>query len=176
MCRPACDGPVYDQQNLDLVNCTLKKHKYWIICNLNLGNAYASKKLDKSPLFKWLEILRIIFAWFFGIFSTSKNKILLNAKIKENNTKISTTPNTYDESQHNTNASPTAPQLPSLHHNHPLSLVPWNFRNLARTNFTNSRPNYIQSPIHHTVTQQSQRTNNRTPPYHKFSISKQSFF
>ena len=69
---------------------------------------------------------------------------------------MSNTPNTYDESQHNTNASPRAPQLPSLHPNHPLSLVPRNFRILALTNITSSRPNYIQSPIHHIVTQQSQ--------------------
>ena len=33
--------------------------------------------------------------------------------------KISTTLNTYDEYD-NTNASPTAPQLPSLNLNHPL--------------------------------------------------------
>ena len=37
------------------------------------------------------------FAGFFGIFSTSINKILLDAQIKEYNTKLSTTPNTYDE-------------------------------------------------------------------------------
>ena len=49
-----------------------------------------------------------------------------------------------------------APQLPSLHHNHPLSLIPRNFGNLALTNITSSRPNYIQSSIHNIVTQQSQ--------------------
>ena len=47
--------------------------------------------------------------------------------MKEYNTKKKpTTPNTYDESQNKTNASPTAPQLPSLHHSHPLSFVPQN--------------------------------------------------
>ena len=102
------------------------------------------------------NVARIIFAGIFGILSTSINKILLDAQIKECNTKISTTPNAYDESQHNTNASPTAPQLPSLHLNHPLSLVPRNFRNLALTSITSSGPNYIQSPIHDIVTQQSQ--------------------
>ena len=93
---------------------------------------------------------------FFGIFSTSKNKIFLDAQIKGYNTKLSATPNTYDKSQHNTNTLPTAPQLPSLNRNHPLSLVPRNFRNLAPVNIANSRPNHKQSPIHHIVTQQSQ--------------------
>ena len=111
-------------------------------------NTYTSKQTSKRSTY--------IFAGFFGIFSTSINKILLDAQIKEYNTKKSTTPNTYDESQQNTNASPTAPQLPSLNHNHPLYLVPRNFRKLALTNNTKSRPNYIQSPIHHIVTKQPQ--------------------
>ena len=34
-----------------------------------------------------------------------------------------------------------------------------NYRNLALTNPTNLRPNYIQSPIHHVVTQLSQNDN-----------------
>ena len=76
--------------------------------------------------------------------------------MKEYNTKISTTPNTYDESQNNTNTLPTAPQLPSLNRNHPLSLVAQNFRNLALVNIANSRTNHIQSPIQHIVTQQPQ--------------------
>ena len=76
--------------------------------------------------------------------------------MKEYNTKITTTPNTCDESQHHTNTLPTAPQLPCLNRNHPLSLVPRNFRNLALVNIANSRPNHIQSPVHHIVTQQSQ--------------------
>ena len=75
------------------------------------------------------SVPRILFAGFFGIFSTSINKILLDAQMKEYNTKLSITPNTYDESQNNTNTLPTAPQLPSLNRNHPLSLVPRNFRN-----------------------------------------------
>ena len=74
--------------------------------------------------------------------------IVLDAQIKECNTKLSTTPNTYDESHNITNTLPTAPQLPSLNCNHPLPLVPRNFRNLALVNFANSRPNHIQSPIH----------------------------
>ena len=102
------------------------------------------------------SVARILFAGFFGIFSTSINKIHLDAQIKEYNTKISTTPNTYDQSQHHTNTLPTAPQLPSLSRNHSLSLVPRNFRNLALVNKANSRPNQIQSPIHHIITQQSQ--------------------
>ena len=102
------------------------------------------------------SVARIVFAGFFGIFSTSINKILLDAQKKEYNTKLSTTPNKYDESHNNTNTKPTAPQLPSLNRNHPLSLVPQNFRNLALVNIANSRPNHIQSPIQHIVTQQPQ--------------------
>ena len=98
----------------------------------------------------------ILFAGLFGKFSTSINKTLLDAQTKEDNIKISTTPNTYDESQQHTNTLPTAPQLLSLNRNHPLSLVPRNFRNLTLVNIANSRPNHIQSPIHHIVTQQSQ--------------------
>ena len=100
------------------------------------------------------SVARILFAGFFGIFSTSIYKIVLDAQIKESNTKISTTPNTYDESQHHKNTLPTATQLPSLNQNHPLSLVPRNFRNLALVNI--ARPFHIPSPIHHIVTQQSQ--------------------
>ena len=88
----------------------------------------------------------IIFAGFFGFFSTSKNKTLLDAQLKEYITKLSTTPNTYDDSQNNTNTTPTAPQLQSLSHYHPLSLVPRNFRNKALTDFISSRPNYPQNP------------------------------
>ena len=83
----------------------------------------------------------------FGIFSSSINKILLDAQIKEYNTKLSAKNN-------NTNALPTALHLPNLHHNHPLSLVSQNFRNLAITNPLNLRPSHIQSPIQHIVTQQ----------------------
>ena len=56
------------------------------------------------------SVARILFVEFFGIFSSSINKILLDAQKKEYNTKKSTTPNTYEESQNKTNASPTAHQ------------------------------------------------------------------
>ena len=97
------------------------------------------------------SVARILFAGFFGIFSSSINKILLDAHIKEYNTKLSTNPNTYDDSNNNTNALPTAPNLPS---NHPLSLVSRYFQNLAITNPLNLRPSHIKSPIQHIVTQQ----------------------
>ena len=61
-----------------------------------------------------------------------------------------------NHNKHNTNASPPAPQLRKLNLIHPLSLVQQNIRNVALTNFTSSRTNYIQSPIHHIVTHQSQ--------------------
>ena len=102
------------------------------------------------------SVARILFAGVFGIFSTSIKKILLDAQIKEYNTKISTTPNTYDKSQNIEIAIPTAPQLPNLNHNHSLSLVARNFRNLALRNIISSRPSYTQIPVHHIVTQQSQ--------------------
>ena len=120
------------------------------------------------------------YAGFFGIFSASLNKILLDAQIKEYNKKLSTTPNTYDESHNNTKTIPTAPQLTSLNCNHLLSLVPWNFRNLALVNIANSRPNHIQSPNQHIVTQQPQTDKTYEQiieqPHHKFSISEQSIF
>ena len=102
------------------------------------------------------SLARILFAGFFGIFSSSINKILIDAQIKEYNTKLSTNPNTYDDSNNNTNALPTAPHLPNFHHNHPLSLVSRNFRNLAITNPPNLRPSHVQSPIQHIVTQHPQ--------------------
>ena len=88
------------------------------------------------------SVARLLFAGFVGKSSTSINKIFLDAQTKEYNTKLSTTPNTYDESHNNTNPLPTAPQLPSLNHNHPLSLLPQIFRNLALVNIANSRPNH----------------------------------
>ena len=97
------------------------------------------------------SVARILFAEFFGIFSSSINKILLDAQIKEYNTKLSTNLNTYDDSHNKTNALPTARHLPN---NHALSLVSRNFRNLAITNPLNLRPSHIQSPIQHIVTQQ----------------------
>ena len=74
------------------------------------------------------SVARKLFAGVFGIFSTSISKILLDPQIKDYNTKLSIKPNTYDESN-NTNVSPTAPQLPNLNNNHPLSLLSRNFRN-----------------------------------------------
>ena len=56
-------------------------------------------------------------------------------------------------------ALPTAPHLPNLHHNYPLSLDSRNFRNLAITNPPNLRPSQLQSPIQHIVTQHTQIDN-----------------
>ena len=104
------------------------------------------------------SVARILFVGFFGIFSTSINKILLDAQIKEYNTKIATRQNTYDEEHNNADTTPTAPQLPPLPHNHPLSLVPRNFRNLAITH-NNFRPTISQSPIQHIMPHHSQDEN-----------------
>ena len=70
------------------------------------------------------SVAQLLFAGFFVIFSTSMNEIFLDAQIKEYNTKLSTTPETYDDSHNNTN-----PQLQNLNHKLSLSLVPRNFRN-----------------------------------------------
>ena len=98
---------------------------------------------------KKASVARILFAGFFGIFSTSINKSLLPAQIKEYKTKLSTTPNANDESLNDTNTTPTAPHLQNLNHKHPLSLVPRNFRNIALTDLISLRPNYPQSPSQH---------------------------
>ena len=92
------------------------------------------------------SVARILFAGFFGIFSSSINKILLDAQIKEYNTKIATRPDTYYEEHNNIEVTPTAPQLPPLPHSHPLSLVPRNFRNLAITHNPNLDQTYRKVP------------------------------
>ena len=105
------------------------------------------------------SVARILFAGFFGIFSSSINKILQDAQIKENNTKISTRQNTYDEEHNNVDTTPTGPQIPPLPQNHQLSLVPRNFRKLAITNNPNFRPNTTKSPIQYIMTHHSQNDN-----------------
>ena len=60
---------------------------------------------------------------------------------------------------YNVDITPTAPQLPPLPNNHPLSLVPRNFRNLAITHNPNFRLTTSQSPIQHIMTHQSQDHN-----------------
>ena len=105
------------------------------------------------------SVARILFAGLFEIFSSSINKLLLDAQITEYNTKIATRQNTYDEEHNSIEVTPTAPQLPPLPQNHPLPLVPRNFRNVAITNNPNSRPNIPQSPIQHIMTHHSQDDN-----------------
>ena len=104
-------------------------------------------------------VARILFAGLFGIFSSSINKILLDGQIKEHNTKISTRPNTYDEEHNNADTTPTAPQIPTLPQNHPLSKIPRNFRKLAIINNPNFRPKSTQSPVQHIMTHHSQNDN-----------------
>ena len=65
------------------------------------------------------SLARIIFAEFFGIFSSSINKTLLDAQIKEYNTKLAARPNTYDEEHNDVDTAPTAPQMPTLPQIHP---------------------------------------------------------
>ena len=111
-----------------------------------MRNTHTSKQTSKRSTHTCCRI--------FEVFSTSTNKVLLDAQIKEYNTKLSTTPNTYDESGNDTKTTPTAPQLQNLNHNHPLSLVPRHFRNITLTDLITSRSNYQQSPIQHIITQQ----------------------
>ena len=85
--------------------------------------------------------------------------MFLDAQIKEYNTRISTRPNTYDEEHNIIDTTPTAPQIPILPQNYPLSLVPHIFRILAITNNPNFRPNITQSPIQHIMTHHSQDEN-----------------
>ena len=47
------------------------------------------------------------------------------------------------------------PHLQNLNHNHPLSLVPRNFRNIALSDLITSRSNYPRSPSHCIITQQT---------------------
>ena len=112
-----------------------------------MRNTHTSKQTSKRSMH--------IFAGFFGLFSKSLIKILLDGQIKEYNSKLSTTPNIYEDSQNKTNTTSAALQLQSLNHNHPLSLLPQNFRTIALTDLISSRPNYPQSPIQHIITRQS---------------------
>ena len=98
-----------------------------------------------------------IFVGFFGIFSTLMNKTLLDAQTSEYNKKLPTKPKAYDTSQDNINPTPTAtPHLHHLHDNHPLSLVPRNYRNtLAKTEHTSQGHSYPQSPVSHISLHQS---------------------
>ena len=127
------------------------------------------------------SVARILFTGFFGIFSSSIKKILLDAQIKEYNTKIATRQNTYDEEHNNIEITPTAPRLPPLPRNQPLSLVPRNFRNLAITHNPKFRPNTTQSPIQHIMTHHSQDDNTyeqiiEQPHTTKFQSQNNQFF
>ena len=103
---------------------------------------------------KQARVARILFARFFGIFSTSVNKIVLDAQINEYIKKLLTTSNTYDNSQDTRNTTPTAPQLHTLQNNHPSSLVPGNYRNIALTEHISTIHRYPRSPVTHIVAQQ----------------------
>ena len=103
---------------------------------------------------KQASVARILFAGFFGIFSTSIKKILLDAQKVNLIKKLSTTSNTYDNSQDTRNTTPTAPQLHFLQNNHPLSLVQRNYRNIALTDHISTSHRYPLSPVTHTIVQQ----------------------
>ena len=104
------------------------------------------------------SVARILFADFWNLFYIYKQNSFrrTNKRIQH---KIATRQNTYDEEHNNVDTKPTAPQLPPLPHNHPLSLVRRNFRNLAITHNPNFGPTTSQSPIQHIMTHQSQDDN-----------------
>ena len=102
-----------------------------------------------TQLNKQASVAGILFAGFLGIYSNSFNKILLDAQISEHNEKLSTTPNAYNNSRDNRNTTSTAPQLHNLHDNHPLSLVPRNYRSTTVTEHIST--SYRQSPVGHIV-------------------------
>ena len=98
-----------------------------------------------------------IFPGFFRIFSTLRNKTLLDAQISEYKKKLSTIPKAYDTSQDKINPTPTATtHLHHLHDNHPLSLVTRNYRNtLAITEHTSQDHSYQQKLVSHISLHQS---------------------
>ena len=77
--------------------------------------------------------------------------------MSEYNKKLVSIPNAYDTSQDKTNPTPTAPPLLNrLQNNHPLSLVPRNYRNtLVFTEHTSQGNNFRQSPATHIALHQS---------------------
>ena len=114
-------------------------------------NTCASKQTSNCSTY---TIGRII--WNFFIINKQNTFRCTNKRIQY---KISTRPNTYNDEHNNVDTTPTAPQIPTLPQNHPLSLVPRNFRNLAITYNPNFRPNTTQSPIQHIILHHSQNEN-----------------
>ena len=97
---------------------------------------------------KQASVARILFAELFGIFSTSINNFFWTLN------KLSITPNWYDTPTDNRYTTPTAPQSHNLHNNHPLSLVPRNYRKTAVTEHISRNHSYPQSAVTHIVTHQ----------------------
>ena len=100
------------------------------------------------------SLARRLFAGYFGLFSASISKIILDTQISEYNNQLSTTPNTYDTSQDKKYITPTAPQFTNFRNNHSLSLVPRNYRHTLITKYTSSSHSYPQSPFSHIVVHQ----------------------
>ena len=60
----------------------------------------------------------------------------------------------HHNSQDTRNTTPTAPQLHTLQNNHPLSLVPQNYRKISLTEHISTIHRYPQSPVTRIVAQQ----------------------
>ena len=69
-----------------------------------MRNTYTSKQTSKRSMYTFCR-----FVWNF-FYINKQNTFRCTNKRIQNKTIISTTTNTYGESQHKTNASPTAPQ------------------------------------------------------------------
>ena len=81
--------------------------------HFSLLNGIYNTSAIHTQINKQASVARLIFAGFFAIFSTSINKTLPDAQIKEYNKQLS--PNACDNAHDNKNTTPTAPQLHTLH-------------------------------------------------------------
>ena len=111
-----------------------------------MRNTHTSKQTSKRSTHTFRRI-------FWNIFNINQKSSFRRSNKKIQYQIINKT-NTYDESRNDTNTTPTAPQLQNLNHNHLLSLVRRNFRNIALTDLITSRSSYPHSPIQHIITQQ----------------------
>ena len=113
-------------------------------------STYTSKQTSKCST-------NFIFRFFLENFLPQLLKLCLTLKLANIIIKVSTTPNAYDTPQDNINPTPTTPPyIHSLLHNHPLSLVPRNYRNtLANHGTYLSRISFPRLLVSHLAFQQS---------------------
>ena len=108
-----------------------------------------------------VSVAKKLYAGFFGILSTSNNKILFDEQVIEiNEKKLSTKPNTYDTPQDNTTSTPITLSLSqTLSNQHPLKIIPQNHRNaLTAAQHIHQNNNMQRNFISH-IKFQTQSTN-----------------